>query len=115
MSVKIKYTILIVANLMFSLWATIPAASLYYFLYNYPLYQLGLSPGDATENDGPTAVLLLVIPLMAISLIVWLLCNWGLIRWINRDSLRNWVVASLVTATPSFGMFGYSLIYLLLH
>lgn len=92
----------IVVNLILGLIAIIPLWGLMLFAMNFPLADLGLTHREPTENDGMLPWLMILVPIWAALLTLWLLANAAMRR--KRGTANGglyWTASSLLCLLPT--------------
>ncbi|MGW8983867.1 MULTISPECIES: hypothetical protein [unclassified Streptomyces] len=89
-------------NLLLGIPGVVPVWMIWYFATNGPLASLGWTQREPTENDGILPMLLIGVPVLTVSVLLWVLANWP-VR--HRTTLSWWryaPAALLVTLIPTF-------------
>lgn len=92
----------VAVNLFLGLLAIIPIWGLVLFAVNYPLADIGLTHRDPTENDGMQPWLVIVVPLWAVLLALWLPANVAMRR--KRRTMKGghyWTASLLLCLLPT--------------
>ncbi|MFF4759970.1 hypothetical protein [Streptomyces sp. NPDC001292] len=90
----------VIVNLVLGIVAVIPLWFLMMFLRNHPLAELGLTGRDPTDNDGVLPWMLLLVPMWAAFLGLWLPVNSLMRRKREVTRRRYWTFGSLVVLSP---------------
>lgn len=88
-------------NLILGLIAVIPLWGLMLFAMNFPLADLGLTHREPTENDGILPWLMILVPMWAALLALWLPANTAMHR--KRRTVKGgyyWTASSLLCLLP---------------
>ncbi|AUG76311.1 hypothetical protein CFP65_1412 [Kitasatospora sp. MMS16-BH015] len=92
----------VAVNLLLGVPAVVPLWLLWYFAANWPLAELGWTQREPTENDGPLPWLVLGLPIVLGSALLWWLANRPLRR--RHPTRAHWPVAALATLTPTLAL-----------
>lgn len=88
---------LVLLNLVLAVVAVVPLWLLGYLLRHTLLAYVGWSEPDPTENDGALPLVLVTVPVIALSAGIWLLTNMALRPPVRG---REWVVALACALLP---------------
>lgn len=89
-----------VVNVGLGIVAVVPLWLLLLFAVNFPLASMGLTSREPTENDGMLPWALLLVPLWALFLGLWIPVNLLLHDRTELPGARYWTLASLTALTP---------------
>ncbi|MER6916556.1 hypothetical protein ABT354_33305 [Streptomyces sp. NPDC000594] len=88
-------------NLLLGIPGVVPVWVLWYFAANWPLAALGLTQREPTENDGVLPVLMVMVPVLIVSALLWWLANRPLRRRTEWAPRVYWPLNVLATLVPS--------------
>ena len=88
-------------NLLLGIPAIIPVWLTWYFAVNVPLAALGWTLGNPTENDGPLPWLVVVLPVITLSVLLWWLINRAVARGTGLRGRIYWLVSTVTVLIPS--------------
>jgi hypothetical protein len=89
-----------VVNVGLGIVAVVPLWFLLMFAINFPLASVGLTSREPTENDGMLPWALLLVPLWALLLGLWIPVNLLLRDRTGLSGGRYWSLAALVSLSP---------------
>jgi hypothetical protein len=103
-SVRRTWAAPVVVNLALGIVAVIPVWALVLFAVNYPLAGLGITHREPTENDGMLPWLLVLVPVWAAFLGLWIPVNLAMRRKRDAAKRRYWTASSLLVLLPTVAL-----------
>ena len=94
----------VLVNLVLGAVAVIPVWGLVLFAVNYPLAGLGITHREPTENDGMLPWLLVLVPMWAAFLGLWIPVNLAMRRKRDAVKRRYWTASSLLVLLPAVAL-----------
>ncbi|MET7288546.1 hypothetical protein [Streptomyces sp. NPDC005573] len=101
---RTAWTVPVAVNLCLGIVGVIPVWGLVLFAVNFPLASLGITTGSATENDGMLPWLLVLVPMWAVLLGLWIPANIRMRRKRTAAGRRYWIYSSLLVLVPTVAL-----------
>ncbi|MFH8758471.1 hypothetical protein [Streptomyces atroolivaceus] len=88
-------------NLLLGVPGLVPVWLLWYYVSNGPLAELGWTSREANENDGMLLWLVIVVPVVVVSAVIWRLVNEPVRRRAALAPRAYWTAGALLTLVPT--------------
>ncbi|WP_199830819.1 hypothetical protein [Streptomyces sp. MMG1533] len=98
---RLSWVLPVTANLVLGVVAVVPLWLLMQFARNYPLAALGLTGREPTDNDGMLPWALLLVPMWAVFLGLWISVNLLMRERTGASTGRYWGWVVVVVLAPT--------------